>query len=42
MEHAEQTQNWDKEDWIDALSRSIDRPRMNYCGDQHGMVVKFV
>ena len=31
MPSAEQTQNCDKEKWIDALSRSTDNSRMEYC-----------
>ena len=34
MPSAEQTQNWDKEKWIDALGRSTERPRMEY-GENH-------
>ena len=36
MEDAEQTQSWNQGDWIDALSRSTDKPRMEYCEDQNG------
>ena len=39
MEDAEQTQNRNKEDWIDALSRSTDKPRMQCAmqGHSHGV-----
>ena len=30
--------NWEKEKWIDALGRSIDKPRMEYREDQNGTV----
>ena len=39
MEDAEQTQKWNKEDQIDALSRSTDKPRIEYCEDQNGRTV---
>ena len=39
MLSAEQTQNWDKEKWIDALGRSADKPRMEHCKDQNGTVI---
>ena len=39
MEDAEQTQNWNREDWIDALSRSTDKPRTEYCEDHNGTII---
>ena len=34
MKDAEETQNCNKEDWIDAHSRSTDKPRIEYCANQ--------
>ena len=31
----EQTQNWDKRKFFDALGRSSDKPRMEYCEDHN-------
>ena len=31
--------NWNEEDWIDAFSLSTDKPRMEYCEDENGMIV---
>ena len=39
MEDAEQTRCWNKENWIDALSRSSDKPRMESCEDQDGTII---
>ena len=39
MPSAEQTQNWHKAKWIDALRRSTDKPRIDYCGDQNGTLM---
>ena len=39
MPSAEQTQNWEKEKWIDALSRSAGKPRMECCEDQKGTII---
>ena len=39
MPSAEQTQNWNKEKWVDALRRFTDKPRMEYCKDQNGTVI---
>ena len=36
LEDAEQTQTRDKEEWIDAISFSTDKPRMEYCEFQNG------
>ena len=38
MEDAEQTSTRNKENWIDALSRSTDKPRMDNCQGQNGTV----
>ena len=38
LKDAEQTQDWNKEQWIDTLSRSADKPRMEYCEDQNGTI----
>ena len=34
MPSGEHTQDWIQEKWIDVLSRSTDKPRMEYCEDQ--------
>ena len=39
MVDAKQTQNWNKEDFINAFSRSTDKPRMEYCEDQKGTMI---
>ena len=39
MPSAEQTQKWNEEKGIDALSRSIDKPSMEYCEDQNGTII---
>ena len=39
LEDAEQTQTWNKENLIDALSRSTDKPIMEYCDDQHETII---
>ena len=39
MPSAEQTQYWDKEEWIDALGRSAEKPRIEYCEDQNGTII---
>ena len=39
MEDVEQTQNCNKEHWIDALSRSTDKPRMEHCEAQNGAII---
>ena len=39
MPSAEQTQKWNKEKLVDALRRSTDKPRMEYCKDQDGTVI---
>ena len=39
MPSAEQTQNWDKETWIDALDRSCDKHKMEYCEDKNGTII---
>ena len=41
MEDAEQNQNWNKAAWIDALSRSTDKARTEYCEDQHDYLHSF-
>ena len=41
LEDAEQTQTWNKEDWIDAHSRSTDKPRRESCEDQNGLIIYF-
>ena len=38
MPSAEQTQDWDKEKWIDAFSRSTEKPGMEYREDQNGTI----
>ena len=38
MPSAEQTQNRKQEKWIDAHSRSTDKPRMEYSEDQNGTI----
>ena len=30
--------NWDRKKWIDALGRSTDRPRMEYCQNHNGTI----
>ena len=39
LEDAEQTQNCDRKKWIDALGRSIDKPRMEHCEGQHETII---
>ena len=39
MEDAEQTQNWIREDWIDAFGCSTDKPRLEYWQDQNGTII---
>ena len=39
MPSAEQTQTWNKGDWTNALSRSTDKPSMEYCEDQKGTII---
>ena len=42
MEDAEQTHNCNTEDWIDVLSRSTEKPRMEYCeANKNGTLVYF-
>ena len=36
---AEHTQDWNQEEWIDVLSRSTDKPRVEYCEDQKGTIM---
>ena len=33
------SRDWNKEKWIDAISRSTGKPKVKYCGDQY--VLKF-
>ena len=39
MEDAEQTRTWNKENWIDALGRSIDKLIMEFCEDRNGTMI---
>ena len=39
MEEAGQSQTGNKEDWIHALCRSTDKPRVEYCEDQNGTII---
>ena len=39
MEHVGETQKWNTDDWIDALSRSTDKPIVEYCENQNGTTV---
>ena len=40
MEDAEQIPYWNKGNWIDALSRSSDKARVDNCEDQNGTIIR--